>query len=1192
MNPEYYESRYVETSTYTNSTFPYINAKEEHRTLLDLVKINNNIVLLGNPGIGKTTELKQTFKKLWLTATQTKLVPLYLNVKNFRYTSTIEDLIQSDDWKKRSSVVFFFDGLDEIANIQDFLSELANFMSKYSKLDLKFVVSCRTNIYQKYFTNDSAFETAYLFNLTYGQIENILLNKYDLRISVEDLQKYSTILQTPFNLDLFATYFLENGKFPDTIKEAWELTLTKTIDDTHSKLRKRFPHLTKTRINVSLEEVAVTNELMQQNSISEADLFKLLSHDGIAIFQELPFIRSAENNYIFIHKNYQEYFAAKKIAQNEPDAIIDFIKAENINKVKPNLFNTTTFLLNLLTGEKFTALKNWLLTWDIELLFFADDNRIDEILKNEIFASYFQTICVEKGFWIDNNAKISIETLARFAEFDFLLSNLKNQSNPKRVRGSAIEVLSKKYLSESERKTLMIEFINFLKEGDDSLTAAVLRAVKSQDFHNSPEYLEAILNIVGDSNVKDINHQVISILSDVDDYLRDNTLFLKSIESYYSGYDNTIRGTERYIASTILKTEDSLFQLSLIKLLFDEKYRLRSNGIFSDNFEARLLARIQHFWQEPEYSKKFADIAFAGHRIMSNRLLQSILKNVPLNAEIIMHVIRPAKISRDVLYNISGYLNEDIVDTLVQSFLEGLDLGQSENFESLRNWLANNDYKLAFYYQQKFIEAGFQFSNILKTEEEITTKRREYEEFQLYNFSLLFDKEKFIIAIQEYFNINNIETLSDADFHPLFWAWYDTTGYHGVQFTVHTAVETALRHLPVVPVDKIKELFEDPFFYLSVIKSSLSHSSVSQFNLLPEHLTLLRNLNDELVNKINFQDIIRTIPGEPDRFQTTLNYLYLDLIIHFDVNYEVKHEKAFYLKILQFGNSGRYQLKNEETIIDFVLARIDDRSSVNAIIVENINSDKLSILSREEHFEYAIDQNLKCTFEKIESLLLQDDSFYNKEYIVQKLVTKLEKPLEFLKKCCNDPNSDFYWEIIKLIKIEGDNAYILNAALKYLDTQETQFIDEALNIVFYLNYEHALQKYLEALVKILNKKEDSSGLMPKDSENYTNLDELFLLPSLFNLIYTLSDYGSFFLYKSRKFMSFLIESLSKTDEGYQELSVLLLKIKEQVKHIESQKHFDHKNFHINDLIDIAYNNHLKLMSKGLNFEQALEIVKK
>ncbi|SUX48554.1 NACHT domain-containing protein [Chryseobacterium indoltheticum] len=465
MIKDYYELRYIETNSIKSGSFSLFDDLEDRITLLDFLEKKDRILLLGNPGVGKSTELDVVFNKLWQNIDVNQEIPIFLNLKNFRLTTTIEDLILDKEWTQLPSVIFIFDGLDEIAAIQNFISELEIFMIKYQKLKIKYILSCRTNIYEKYLIDISGFEITHLKYLSVDQIKSILKNKFDLDISFEEIRTRESILQTPFNLDLFAEYYLENGGFPSTIEESWALFISKEIAIAKEKLIKRFTVI-ESKIISDCKKVAVVNELMQQNIISENHLYELLGDRGIEIFQEIPFIEKEldSKNFIFRHKNFQEYFAAQYIADLDADDIITFIKAEDLDKIKPSLFNTTTFLLNVLSEEKFEKLRHWLFENDLEVLFLADDNRLTASFQNEIFEKYYQDQCINKTFWLANNGKLKIDTMAKYANFEFLINEINNQQRLERNRISLIEVISYKGLSDAQKEIVKNLFVELIKK--------------------------------------------------------------------------------------------------------------------------------------------------------------------------------------------------------------------------------------------------------------------------------------------------------------------------------------------------------------------------------------------------------------------------------------------------------------------------------------------------------------------------------------------------------------------------------------------------------------------------------------------------------------------------------------------------------------------------------------------------------
>ena len=1197
MIEQHYELRYIETSSVATPKFSLFDDQEERLTLLDFIKNNERVLLLGNPGVGKTTELKNIFKILWDAKQETKEVPLYINIKNFRQTSTIEDLIQFEDWKKMPSVVLILDGLDEIGNIQDFISELEIFMSRYSKLNLKYVISCRTNIYQKYLINISNFKIAYLKSLSIYQVESIIKHKYKLEIPLAEIDHYFTILQTPFNLDLFATYYSKNGRFPNTIEESWQLFLDAEIDRAQKLLIKRFT-ITNAEIFNALQKVAITNELMQQNSIEEVNLLKLLGEHGISIFQELPFVtkQHSSNNYVFIHKNYQEYFAAKYISSLPIDEIIQFIKAEDLDKIKPNLFNTTTFLLNILHENKFATLKDWLLENDIEVLFFADDNRLEPALQNEIFERFFNEFCIGKTYWLSNHGKISLNILAKFASFDFLSSQINDKTKQDRVRLSALEVLAQKSLTQDQEKAEREILVKLLNEESNFFKAEILRAIKTQKFYKRyPEYWTAVLDIVKETDDKDILHQIIAILSDLDDKNRDQDLFIDLVKRFYSTYDSVIRGTENHLAYAILSTNDPNLNLSFLKLLFDENHSLRSNSIFLDNFDEKIIEKVKSFSTDPQYVQGLAEMAFSGrHRIMSNPLLHKLLLEVELSPKIILDILKKEKMSSDILYSICSYLNIQSIDAIIEAYKKGdIKFNPLNNIVSFRNWLAHTNYDLAMDLEKKFIETGYEFAVSLRTKEEVENEQKKFEEFQAYNFNLLFDKDEIINEVIKYFKKHNLDKLSNAEFRKeFFMKWYDESNYHGIQYTIHTVLETAFRfHYQVTPAI-IEELFKDPHFYLTLIKSGLSHNSLKFLQLKEYHYELIDKLAKSLVQKIDFNDVIKVNADDPNRFGTTINFAYIKLILFFDINYNTIQSKDFYLNALEFGNIESHHHRDGESFIDYILKRVDDEPTVNKKIIQNINSGNLIYMAKQDHISYAIDKNLEECFEKIGKEIIADETMFGQYNILENYIAKLDNPLLFLKECCLDQKSHLHWFAIKLIKeYQLDNIFILNAALNYLKSEDKGFIDEAINILFFLNYEYALQSYFVSLKNMLSVSPDSSGLLPKDTINYKLLNELHLFENLFNLIYVISPTGSFYLHRSRQFMSLLTASLSSTNEGHSVVKNVLLTIKGNLDKKNDNEDFDHKTFYINDLIDTCNNSYLKFKSAQLSFGDALSRIK-
>lgn len=1191
MNKEYYELRYIETSAVESRTFSLFDDIEDRRTLLDFITQYDKIFLLGNPGIGKTTELKYVFKEIWENIDEQQLVPIHLNIKTFRITSKLEDLIQVQNWQDLPSIVLIFDGLDEIANIHDFISELENFILKYNALNIKYIISCRTNIYEKYLIEIENFEKVYLKYLSINQIKSILKKKYGLEISDNEIGNLESVMQTPFNLDLFAEYHLENENFPSTLEESMELFTSSEARRTREKLIKRFS-VTESQILAACRKVAISAELMQRNSISETELYQILGDKGISIFQELPFIEIQESkqDFNFRHKNYQEYFAAKYIADLEIQAIIKLIAANGLQKVKPALFNTVTFLLNIIKGDKFDFLREWLLQNDIEVLFFADENRLSNDLQNNIFEMYYHDQCIDKTFWLKNNSKIKMDTLARFANFNFLIQEIQLKERLERSRISLLEVLSYKVITPEEQETLKGVFLDLIKEESPFFKSEILRAIKVAKLHlNDSAFWGKILSVVKDEKDNDITHQLISILSNIPEDERDNKLVLKIISKHFNPQENhVIRGTEQIVGNIILQTLDPIFFLDLIKMLFDDSKSLRIDSIYSLNFKENLAEKIENYSRNSVFKDAFLEFCFSNEVRLFNQedFLSVILQSIGISDKEMLDLIRLQNIQQNSLYTLSRFFTSTSIKAIVNAYSSGvLHFIDYKNIQSIRNWMSHSDRRLALQWQGNFLETGYQFSELLYTDEQIKESQDKFEIFKKRNFEILFAKEEFKKEIFNFFTSNKIEKLEQKDFEKIRGSWYEKTGYHGSYNSVHALIERAFRNEKELKAEDAIKYLDDNYFFLSVTKAILGHNSANSLVIQPDEKHFLQELSSDLESQIDYDVVVKYHPEDQDRFSTTINYEYIKLLLFFDINFNIHRSDIFYLNILEYGNITRNSVNEDTNFVDFIKLRMVDNEELDDKVIINIKEKKLLYPAKKAHFEYAIANNLSQCFSVIGQQMAEEDYLTFDGNLLKSFLQKINKPKEYLRTFCSDVSSHICWKAIKLLQENYlDSEFCLEVARKYFETENSDYIHKAVNILFHLNQPDALHYYVKMLDKMTSIEHgDSSGYLPSDMSNYNHLTELEFIEPLFYKIFVDSKV-SFYLHHSREFLRVLITKLGNSDEGYNSIKQILIKIKSEVNDKESQA------FYINHLIEILENSYLKENSKEFSIKDIIEIL--
>lgn len=276
-------------------------------------------------------------------------------------------------------------------------------------------------------------------------------NKYKIAIDSFKLQeKHLNYLKTPFFLDLFASYILEKNTLPQSDSEIWELFVKKTID-MHSQKQIKKKVVDRPKLIKDLKKVSFVNELMHKNFSSQEELLSILK-DNYLDFIENPFFMELDKDsskWNFEHRQIQEYFVAKTLSEKTVPEILSIIKIPNISieVIHPSLFNTISFLINLLEkdSDAFRELIDWIQSNQIELLFKADSNRTEKF-KVTVFQYYFKTECIDKNLWISTNKAFSVKEIADFGNceenFNYLLEFVNDDKSHIRVALSALKLLS------------------------------------------------------------------------------------------------------------------------------------------------------------------------------------------------------------------------------------------------------------------------------------------------------------------------------------------------------------------------------------------------------------------------------------------------------------------------------------------------------------------------------------------------------------------------------------------------------------------------------------------------------------------------------------------------------------------------------------------------------------------------------
>lgn len=1185
-----YEQRFIKTEL-TNDIISFL---EESKTLEQFLQEKKRIVLLGNAGIGKTTELKYLFNSLWDKRKEQRNFPFFITLKKFRKISTFEDLISLKEWKELPIITFILDGLDEVADIQDFISELELFLNKYKKYRINVVISCRTNIYEKYIAKIDDFEYIFLEGLSEFQINNIFKRENGIPLPFNELNRFKSFLENPFNLNLFCDYYKEHKEFPNSQLEIWNIFIQKELSILNKEKLKKRESINTSHIEHCLEKVAIVNELMQQNFISENDLYNLLGKDN-EIFEEVSFIEKTPNSNIFTfrHKNYQEFFAAKYLANKNEENILSFIKINpEINKTKPSLFNTIGFLLNILQKDKFKNIRDWLLNNEPEILFLVEKDKLNVEQKNDIFEKYFTNIAIEKKYWFAGAQPFSMNKMAEFANIDFLISVI-NKNIHFRATISALNVLAFTECSDENNnkiKNTLKAIILSNNQIQESLQikSEALRTFREKEFYKDISFLKEITTYFKDNYSREVHHLIITILhklENIDNYfdiLKNSLYKLYKIDPNREK-DNVIRGTKEYFAQIALKIQNRDNFAEILKIIVDDDFDVKISEFYTHNFKEKFIKKILSFIMSDENITSIIDIfiKLGQYRLCNlydpNNIFPILISEMSdQKINVFKYIIDKYGVTENNYMIIPLFNDEKCIDYLVEKYKEKTIKISDDTLTTIRFHYSRYEYKLALYFEQQFSSIGHIFTNLLPTEEENKKKKNEYIKASQENFDILFDKEKIKQGIAKIFEDNNIAVSIDI-VHKLEYKSYENNSYFGIRNSLYSLIIEVLDGDETKTKEEIISKLENEYYILYQIKSMIKDKDIP-FEINHNHINYIKEACLSLENNLDYDNIISF---DDKNYYSPIypNYNILEILYFFDKKYEVNYSQQFYLETLRYCNI----IGEMEDNIYFIESKVDKSNFRNKIIY-NINHTKMDYGSFREHVRYVIKYKIEECYPKIEEAILDDDSFILREYIE---VLSKERKESFLRKCCTDINTYLFWEAIDSCMKEDINIdFILDKAKGYLNSNRTEFIANALSVLFYCNDPKALEFYITHLRVLKNKNidlRDDYKINNKAIPKYTNLSNIELLKEIFHIIYDekLKE-NTFAYYHTRQDIQTLIISFSNKD--FEKINNLLEELKEE------SKDSDTKTFYINHLIDVSNNSYLASLSKPLTFDEAKNIL--
>lgn len=1200
---------------FSNNSLSHI---ENLKFLVSNLLINDKtdgIILLGNPGFGKSIELKQLALFFWKNRELENCIPFFRSISTFINTSSITDYLP-ENWKNIPRLIIILDGLDEISEGHNFKAKLEKFIidHKNNRTIIKFILSCRTNTYESSIKNIPNFKLYFLDEIHSDDALDFLKNKYSL--SLKNLNQNSLIenqrdfLTNPYFLNLFGEYYKENKIIPTNKCDLISKYIDKRLkDDRETKYKNRSYDIS--LIKTYCKKTALAMEAMQVNKISDSYL-NLLLESNKNTFTNCCFIEKVynEDNWMFEHRNLQEFFVANALANLSFKNIINFISITKTNKTHPSWLNSISYLINLLDvkSEKYKKLIDWLKKFDSTILFKVDSNRISIGLKINIFQDFFNLICKKQTLWI-RVYDLGIKELALFGNCEenisFLIREVKDKTNHRRARISAFELLSNMdfLLIKKKIELLILELLSSpIDSIDFRFKSNIIYIVKKIDLHKNGNFIHEIIKALGDYDHHTITNTVLQLIEDSDPdeffkYIKNVTPKIINDElRIYTKKDIISTDSQKDTLNNILLKFSSLEHLIFsLKFYFENKYlnsfRLKEEGVkgiiskiiqlnrTSKNVYKQMLNFIINDFKGLKFLFKYEEVfsSFFHETNTSERAFKDIfdlIKNysddVEFEFELKRHFLAELVTNKNINLIANEFINSKVNEKQIFYF---------------RNIISHKDFKLGLKFQKIITsKTSYKFNNdLLDTKIRLKWSRFHRNKEQL-DFDIFFNKKKLINLTKIYFlELGKEKVIRDdmLEYRKEYYQDVDLQIKYSQSF-FNLLHNTFNEFGNKISKEDVIQLLNSDLYLINEIKEKIHSTNKNNyisnsrgFKIKQKQVEYVENWCNSNISKVIFHNFCSCKSNKKKCY----------LLWFFRNQFEFTFPNNILLDMLSIDSS--MSINGKKIGYDYIIDRVDKQELKKRIII-NINSGYLTSDIFESHALYALENNIESVYPKIKTYIKKDKYLYYRAVLLEKYIEKtndISLLKELVKPNPIDENANgLTWRSIELLLSKKENNFVINKLLEFIKIDKTN--KNKLTSIKYLiraNYENAFLVFNEWLKSNIKeyKSEVHYLFRSDDWKLYNNPKSI---PHLMELI-KIGNNKSYFFDEYSKPIRIVLDILTNICQNSNPETCLLI-----IKKIEKCKkvyHFD--KFYFNTIINNTWETYYTLKSKPIPFS---EIAKK
>jgi hypothetical protein len=1065
----------------------------EQQSLDKLMVSTKRVVLLGDAGSGKSTELKNLHNRL--SQGGAPFVPILQKFNSYTPDRGLEGFLP-DFWKEVPSnlLLIIWDGLDEIEpkNFNTVVRQINTFSEKHR--EIRILISCRTNFYELPINDSNStlpeFEPYLINDLNLKNVKDYYDRKYSFNKSDNFINEIfeknlSDLITKPFFLMLLADRFNQDQRLQLNRAELYETFLFNRIelDQNHFKttidLRSK-----KQEILLLLQNVALSMEILTKNQIKETEILSLITS---AEFNSLKYCTAFKKKdgeeviWQFEHNNIQEFLAAKALSDLEFEKVVQFIAfAPNYEKLIPSWVNTLAFLFSILNTntDLFKKLLQWMLRNEQEVMVKFEPDKVAENLRVQIFQGIFNYHKTH-DVWISSN-KFSNKELARFGQSEFnllfLIKEITSEQNTRTVHLNAIRLIG---YFQTEDNGLRIEIETLLLEqidrniNDPNFIHTVIYSLKSAGF-TEPNTIEKLMGKVGSKKNQYIRAAIYAIL------LKSGMLeyYVNYLIEGYELKDKKISGErddvslmdEGWNLRECVKSIKTPKGIKEIVEYISESTRFEYGYDSAKVIEAIVTNAIGAYGKDNSVFNSLLNWFkkdIRGFRLEKTNLVLQFFDQTNTREQA-FHEIWTSKEDekeRNKSLAIAKLITPALTQFVINEYLSrNLTNKELEGIYFNMGWV-NNEHRDQF---EKLVHEKTDF--VIKKPEQIDYETLRKEKLKV-DFNLLFDQKAFKKATLGVFKKEQKEVFS---FDELFDIRKENDNWEDIDENYPSVVLSLLRDFvskgQFISKEKVIKWFEidtnEEWYRISLIYNHLTNHKELEIN--SEQRQWIEQWCTANVSKVNFKTAIEVHKDGRITFKTMAMYIW-----YLSKRFNIDHPKSVLLDMLSFD----FFEGIEWVGIEYIVSKLDHNDIVDRML-ENIKEGIADSSVLKNHIKYLAQYKVKESYPFIldEIINLKRNDYLRRELL--DLFFEYTRDTERIKTIIDQADSMIRWAILDKLKANNQESFVEDYLLKTIEeSSDNEEFGKAAEILVSLQNIHGLKAYVRWIKYNVENNVDTSRAM-------------------------------------------------------------------------------------------------------------------